>query len=283
MRNEGDTDWYQLRNKRIQLDDHECVNCGATGMLQVHHIVPKAAGGQDELSNLRTLCYECHEKSHPDVNFSVEHVNPTSTSWTPTVETARTLVSKCGHPVDKLVILLLAKTGLGVEEIVNIDVTDIYLRAGKSELTSTIGPRKFPFILVETNEIGAGSGNSKRLCDTQVPLDKEMRAELNRYLAIRPDSDSKQLLISTTSWGDEITKDVIHHKVERNARDIGLYEHERGATDNLTPHKLIQMFKLRFDGQPATRDYLTGRKEQPPYPWPNLATDYKEGIFQLTV
>lgn len=40
-----------------------CVRCGASGVgvrLEVHHRVPFAQGGSDNLSNLETLCFDCN-------------------------------------------------------------------------------------------------------------------------------------------------------------------------------------------------------------------------------
>ena len=47
----------------MKRDHFACVRCGASGVgvrLEVHHRVPFAQGGSDQLSNLETLCYECN-------------------------------------------------------------------------------------------------------------------------------------------------------------------------------------------------------------------------------
>lgn len=43
-----------------------CETCGHDNynILQIHHVVPKAVGGTDELSNLRLLCPNCHMTEH---------------------------------------------------------------------------------------------------------------------------------------------------------------------------------------------------------------------------
>lgn len=43
--------------------DH-CVACGSTEHLTQHHLVPRSMGGNDEDSNLLTLCGSCHAKAH---------------------------------------------------------------------------------------------------------------------------------------------------------------------------------------------------------------------------
>lgn len=57
--------WDQLRGAALARDDYRCGNCGSTVGLMVHHIVPLSKGGTNSLSNLRTLCEECHKKLHP--------------------------------------------------------------------------------------------------------------------------------------------------------------------------------------------------------------------------
>ena len=43
--------------------DH-CVACGSKEHLTQHHLVPRSMGGNDEDSNLLTLCGSCHAKAH---------------------------------------------------------------------------------------------------------------------------------------------------------------------------------------------------------------------------
>ena len=44
-------------------DGFQCVLCGASGkesQLEIDHIHPVSAGGNDSMSNLRTLCFKCN-------------------------------------------------------------------------------------------------------------------------------------------------------------------------------------------------------------------------------
>lgn len=46
-------------------DNYQCQVCRAVvhgKRAHVDHIVPKAKGGSDEVTNLRTLCVSCHSK-----------------------------------------------------------------------------------------------------------------------------------------------------------------------------------------------------------------------------
>lgn len=89
-------DWDERRKKVYDRDNYTCQNCGAQGggqygnaELHAHHIVPKSKGGTHEVSNLKTICNECHSAihnenvhapTHPGIqtqnNESVEHQFP---------------------------------------------------------------------------------------------------------------------------------------------------------------------------------------------------------------
>jgi 5-methylcytosine-specific restriction endonuclease McrA len=38
--------------------------CGQTRFLEIHHLVPRAAGGKNRQDNLVTLCASCHRLLH---------------------------------------------------------------------------------------------------------------------------------------------------------------------------------------------------------------------------
>lgn len=58
--------WEVLRKEVLRRDGYRCGNCNAENMrLDVHHIVPVSAGGSNRLTNLKTLCFDCHCKIHP--------------------------------------------------------------------------------------------------------------------------------------------------------------------------------------------------------------------------
>lgn len=51
-------------------DNHACRSCGeacSRGEADVHHLIPRAAGGADEAANLVTLCDGCHAAHHPNL------------------------------------------------------------------------------------------------------------------------------------------------------------------------------------------------------------------------
>lgn len=56
--------WRKLRLIVLERDKHLCQACLKRGLYvnatTVDHIVAKAHGGNDDLSNLQSLCYPCH-------------------------------------------------------------------------------------------------------------------------------------------------------------------------------------------------------------------------------
>lgn len=54
-----------LRLACLMRDGFKCVNCKKKNLkLEAHHIVWKSNGGKDTITNLTTLCKECHNKVH---------------------------------------------------------------------------------------------------------------------------------------------------------------------------------------------------------------------------
>src|SRR5262245_14529942 len=61
-------DWINIREAILRRDNYKCVECGAACRASegdVHHLLPRSAGGTDEPSNLVTLCDGCHAAHHP--------------------------------------------------------------------------------------------------------------------------------------------------------------------------------------------------------------------------
>jgi 5-methylcytosine-specific restriction endonuclease McrA len=74
---QGELAGYEVREYLLEKFDRKCVYCGATGVpLQVEHMMPKARGGTNRVSNLTIACARCNdakgtqtaaECGHPDV------------------------------------------------------------------------------------------------------------------------------------------------------------------------------------------------------------------------
>ena len=57
-------EFMSLVNKGQIILDKQCYICGSTQNLQLHHIIPLSNGGDNRLTNILTLCGECHGKVH---------------------------------------------------------------------------------------------------------------------------------------------------------------------------------------------------------------------------
>ncbi|WP_245321406.1 RecQ family ATP-dependent DNA helicase [Bradyrhizobium sp. NAS96.2] len=61
-------DWRRVRESILRRDNFKCVECEKPcdrGEADIHHLLPRSAGGSDEPSNLITLCDGCHAAHHP--------------------------------------------------------------------------------------------------------------------------------------------------------------------------------------------------------------------------
>ena len=58
-------EWDRIKKKILNRDGFLCQECLSNGVSklarEVDHILPRAEGGGDELSNLQSLCYSCHK------------------------------------------------------------------------------------------------------------------------------------------------------------------------------------------------------------------------------
>src|SRR5688572_25696190 len=62
--------WRAVRAVALARDSHTCKACGeasSQGETDVHHLVPRAAGGVDAPANLITLCDGCHAARRPNL------------------------------------------------------------------------------------------------------------------------------------------------------------------------------------------------------------------------
>lgn len=65
--------WLKKRNVILERDKHQCILCGSSSNLQVHHLRYSEGKKAWEYPNaaLVTLCDECHQKVHSDPNHKL--------------------------------------------------------------------------------------------------------------------------------------------------------------------------------------------------------------------
>lgn len=69
MRGTDAAGWGKKRFRALARDGFRCTYCGVTAgeaRLVVDHVVPRAAGGTDEMANLATACDECNSGKHAE-------------------------------------------------------------------------------------------------------------------------------------------------------------------------------------------------------------------------
>jgi ATP-dependent DNA helicase RecQ len=68
---EVEENWRRIRDNILRRDEFRCVECGRScepDAADIHHLLPRSAGGSDEPSNLITLCDGCHAAHHPKLS-----------------------------------------------------------------------------------------------------------------------------------------------------------------------------------------------------------------------
>jgi 5-methylcytosine-specific restriction endonuclease McrA len=62
--------WQKTRARIRKRDGNQCVNCGSSRNLSVHHILASRDGGNNDSTNLITLCSSCHRQ------LETQNLNP---------------------------------------------------------------------------------------------------------------------------------------------------------------------------------------------------------------
>lgn len=64
-------EWKSLRQLVLEQDRYRCMVCNIYPKEKhVHHIIPISKFGSNHPNNLITLCYKCHDKTHPDIKVT---------------------------------------------------------------------------------------------------------------------------------------------------------------------------------------------------------------------
>lgn len=62
--------WQEIRQKRIEMDNHRCYLCNKARRLNVHHLRYDNLGHEVVEKDLVTLCYRCHKMVHNVIDGS---------------------------------------------------------------------------------------------------------------------------------------------------------------------------------------------------------------------
>lgn len=61
----------EVKKYVFQRDKYQCRSCGKTTVetnLSIDHIIPLARGGQNDISNLQTLCFTCNQQKTDNID-----------------------------------------------------------------------------------------------------------------------------------------------------------------------------------------------------------------------
>ena len=210
-----------------------------------------------------------------EMNESIES-NPTRRDVT--LPEMCAFVADVRHPLHRVIVLTLLKTGIRAGELCNLDLLDCHLshEAQTWQPRAHIAGRPDSLFISAEHTYGQESGgerrsaSNKRKRETVIPSDEELKAALLQWLAVRPDTGSRPqapgisepLFVGTAdSWGERLTPNVVHHVVERYARERGWYRTGGGAAENVTPHYFRHFFTPHLRDRPGDRgivQYLRG-------------------------
>ncbi|MFC3959885.1 tyrosine-type recombinase/integrase [Halovivax cerinus] len=180
-------------------------------------------------------------------------------------------VSGLAHPLHRSIVITLLKTGLRSGELCNLDLYDLNLSGEQYwDPRPQIDGQTGSLYVSPDHTYGERSGgvertaSNKRKRETIVPIDDELEGALRRWLAIRPDTQSRAepVFLSTEDrWGRRLTPDHVHHIVTRYTREAGWYRSGGGARENVTPHYFRHFFTTHLRDRTGDRGivkYLRG-------------------------
>ena len=182
----------------------------------------------------------------------------------------REFVDTVEHPLHRAVIVTLLKTGMRAGELCNLDIRDLSLAGHESDARPRLDGRPNSIYVDDTPSAGSvyngerRSASNKRKRATTIPVDDELETVLTTWLQVRPDpvSEADPLFVSTAErWGRRLTPDMVHHLVERHAREFGWYRDHGGPEENVTPHYFRHFFTTHLRDRTGDRGvvkYLRG-------------------------
>nr|WP_129115873.1 tyrosine-type recombinase/integrase [Halegenticoccus tardaugens] len=190
------------------------------------------------------------------------------------VEEMREFVDEIAHPLHRAVVVTLLKTGIRAGELCNLDLRDLSVDVVRGMEGVRVRPQldgRGDSLYVSADHSAGDvtdgerrTASNKRKRSTVVPVDDELRRELIRWLAIRPDpvSPAEPLFLSTSErWGERLTPHMVHHAVEAHAARRNWHRPGGGAEENVTPHYFRHFFTTHLRDRTGDRGivkYLRG-------------------------
>lgn len=289
-------EWDRLRADVLDRDGWKCGNCRSDSQLEVHHVVPLSAGGTNRHGNLVTLCQSCHLRAH---NKRDRPVDPTELGsengrWVPTVRAFRAIFESTIHPLQRAILLLLSKTGMGVGELCNLQFEDVWLSESASDTPEWHESTEPALLIRGPDRDTRGRIRRERNSSSVVPIDPELLDVLRTWRLIapdRPDSTDAFLLGTKQNWGRPLTPRTARMVVGRAWDSSSFAETEDGsilhplagdgAERTFTPLTLRYFFAETFDDDGQTRRHILQGGPRPGQSYSAYEESYKRGVFTL--
>lgn len=203
------------------------------------------------------------------------------------IEDMRGFIQTVTHPLDRAVIVTLAKTGVRIGELCNLDMGDIEETENGESLRVSSSVKVGEKVRGEER-----TAANKRQNESVIPIDDELHSVLKKWLYIRPDPDSPAdpLFLSTRDeWGTRLRPTMARASVKKHAERSGLHSANKPEL-NITPQYFRHFFStwmLDRIGNRGIVSYLRGDKIHEGmgvyiHNWQNRAQEaYRENIYSL--
>lgn len=277
-------DWERLRDVVLARDERRCGNCRSESQLEVHHVVPLSRGGTNRQRNLVTLCQSCHRRAHGKRTLANDprRTGREKRRWVPTVREFRTIFESTTHPLQRAILLLLSKTGMGVGELCNLRSEDVWLAESSSD-TPEWHESTEPALLIRGPDRDTASRiRRERSGSSVVPIDSELWDTLREWQLIapdRPDSVDTYLLGTKQRWGRRVTPRTARRAVARAWKSSSLAG--GGEKKTLTPLTLRYFFAEAFGDDVRTRTYVLQGESRPGQTYSDYEESYRRGVFSV--
>lgn len=177
----------------------------------------------------------------------------------------REIIANISHPLNLIIIFIIAKTGIRRGEVYNIDLRDLYiddprvreiLPEPRGEIRHKPDSLYIPSEVEEQKEYNGEireMGN-KRERGTTIPIDEELKQVLIYWVAVRPPANSPARPLLTTPeaqgtgqmFGDRIRYDNVYVRVREVAEREGLWHSPGRQGDQSTPNINVHFFRHFF-------------------------------------
>lgn len=170
------------------------------------------------------------------------------------VKEVSNFVKNINQPRDKCILFVLFKTGIRAGELANLDIDHISISPKEDKKFGLGGEVSEPSSIFISSDI---NGN-KRVRDTLIPMDDELKSQLQRWIYIRP-KNTKYLFPSYSSG--RLSSGSISNMMKKYTQKIGWWNTKNDLTKNVTPHYCRHFFTTYLrdsSGDDSLVKYLRG-------------------------